>query len=455
MPSNIIFLKKKYLNSYKYFFDYIKSYIRIIRIFYIFVSSFIGFYITNLSNHFIYKLPLNSRLNLIKTITTKLEDMNIVYVKIFQSLCLDNNLLYENEKEYLIKYTDSVPFRNDDINYDILDKLQTNYDIEVDSYIAVNSGVVSLVFTGMYNNERVVIKVLKNNIQHRLKTAFEDLELLIKMANVFSFIRKLNLKKCFIDNKDLLIEQTDFIKETENIEIFKRKIENYKEYIIPFCYKEITLTHNNVIVMENIKNLVYNDIKNYNKTVKNEFGKLLVKFGLISVLFTSAVHCDLHNGNVFFYINDDTDDKPKYQLGIIDFGIVAYPNRENQNNYYNFLKNIQQYKDISKIEEVLYSVIKEEERFKSLEPLKKAELLKKVSEIITQDISYESHIMEMLINMSQTINSYGFSFTKEFNQICLSMRISANMAMELLININETQNEGRDSFYSINKLTDI
>tara|TARA_B110001452_G_scaffold265826_1_gene271280 strand:- start:702 stop:1808 length:1107 start_codon:yes stop_codon:yes gene_type:complete len=368
---------------------------------------------------------------------------------------LDNNLLYENEKEYLIKYTDSVPFRNDDINYDILDKLQTNYDIEVDSYIAVNSGVVSLVFTGMYNNERVVIKVLKNNIQHRLKTAFEDLELLIKMANVFSFIRKLNLKKCFIDNKDLLIEQTDFIKETENIEIFKRKIENYKEYIIPFCYKEITLTHNNVIVMENIKNLVYNDIKNYNKTVKNEFGKLLVKFGLISVLFTSAVHCDLHNGNVFFYINDDTDDKPKYQLGIIDFGIVAYPNRENQNNYYNFLKNIQQYKDISKIEEVLYSVIKEEERFKSLEPLKKAELLKKVSEIITQDISYESHIMEMLINMSQTINSYGFSFTKEFNQICLSMRISANMAMELLININETQNELLDSFYNINKLIDI
>lgn len=455
MPSNIIFLKKKYLNSYKYFFDYIKSYIRIIRVFYIFVSSFIGFYITNLSNHFIYKLPLNSRLNLIKTITTKLEDMNIVYVKIFQSLCLDNNLLYENEKEYLIKYTDSVPFRNDDINYDILDKLQTNYDIEVDSYIAVKSGVVSLVFTGMYNNERVVIKVLKNNIQHRLKTAFEDLELLIKMANVFSFIRKLNLKKCFIDNKDLLIEQTDFIKETENIEIFKRKIENYKEYIIPFCYKEITLTHNNVIVMENIKNLVYNDIKNYNKTVKNEFGKLLVKFGLISVLFTSAVHCDLHNGNVFFYINDDTDDKPKYQLGIIDFGIVAYPNRENQNNYYNFLKNIQQYKDISKIEEVLYSVIKEEERFKSLEPLKKAELLKKVSEIITQDISYESHNMEMLINMSQTINSYGFSFTKEFNQICLSMRISANMAMELLININETQNELLDSFYNINKLIDI
>ena len=455
MPSNIIFLKKKYLNSYKYFFDYIKSYIRIIRVFYIFVSSFIGFYITNLSNHFIYKLPLNSRLNLIKTITTKLEDMNIVYVKIFQSLCLDNNLLYENEKEYLIKYTDSVPFRNDDINYDILDKLQTNYDIEVDSYIAVNSGVVSLVFTGMYNNERVVIKVLKNNIQHRLKTAFEDLELLIKMANVFSFIRKLNLKKCFIDNKDLLIEQTDFIKETENIEIFKRKIENYKEYIIPFCYKEITLTHNNVIVMENIKNLVYNDIKNYNKTVKNEFGKLLVKFGLISVLFTSAVHCDLHNGNVFFYINDDTDDKPKYQLGIIDFGIVAYPNRENQNNYYNFLKNIQQYKDISKIEEVLYSVIKEEERFKSLEPLKKAELLKKVSEIITRDISYESHHMEMFINMSQTINSYGFSFTKEFNQICLSMRISANMAMELLININETQNELLDSFYNINKLIDI
>lgn len=455
MPSNIIFFKKKYLNSYKHFFDYIKNYIRIIRLFYIFVSSFIGFYITNLSNHFIYKLPLNSRLNLIKTITTKLEDMNIVHVKIFQSLCLDKNLLYENEKEYLIKYTDSVPFTSEDINYDIIDTLETNYDIKFDSYTAVNSGVVSLVFTGMYNNERVVIKILKNNIQQRLNIAFEDVELLIKTANVFSFIRKLNLKKSFIDNKELLIEQTNFIKETENIEIFKRKIQNYKEYIIPFCYKEITLTHNNVIVMENIKNLVYNDIKNYNKTIKNEFGKLILKFGLISVLFTSAVHCDLHIGNVFFYINEDDDDKPKFQLGIIDFGIVTYPNRENQNNYYKFFKNIQQDKDESEMEEVFYSIINEQERFKSLELLKKAELLKKVSEIMTRDLTDELHIMEMYIELSETINFYGFSFTKEFNQVCLSLRISANMSMELLINLNETQNELLDSFYNINKLIDI
>ena len=455
MPSNIIFFKKKYLNSYKHFFDYIKNYIRIIRLFYIFVSSFIGFYITNLSNHFIYKLPLNSRLNLMKTITTKLEDMNIVYVKIFQSLCLDKNLLYENEKEYLIKYTDSVPFTSEDINYDVIDTLETNYDIKFDSYTAVNSGVVSLVFTGMYNNERVVIKILKNNIQQRLNIAFEDVELLIKTANVFSFIRKLNLKKSFIDNKELLIEQTNFIKETENIEIFKRKIQNYKEYIIPFCYKEITLTHNNVIVMENIKNLVYNDIKNYNKTIKNEFGKLILKFGLISVLFTSAVHCDLHIGNVFFYINEDDDDKPKFQLGIIDFGIVTYPNRENQNNYYKFFKNIQQDKDESEMEEVFYSIINEQERFKSLELLKKAELLKKVSEIMTRDLTDELHIMEMYIELSETINFYGFSFTKEFNQVCLSLRISANMSMELLINLNETQNELLDSFYNINKLIDI
>jgi predicted unusual protein kinase regulating ubiquinone biosynthesis (AarF/ABC1/UbiB family) len=275
------------------------------------------------------------------------------------------------------------------------------------------------------------------------------------MAHVFSFIRKMNLKKCFIDNKELLIEQTNFIKEANNIETFKRKIQNYKEYIIPFCYKEITLSHNNVIVMKNIKNLVYNDIKNYNKTVKNEFGKLLLKFGLISVLFTSAVHCDLHNGNVFFYINEDDDDIPKYQLGIIDFGIVAYPNRENQNNYYNFLKNIQQDKDVSKIEEVLYSILNEQIRFKNLELLKKAELLKKVSEIMIKDITYETHNMEIVINMSRTINSYGFSFTKEFNQICLSMRISANMAMNLLININVTQQEILNSFYNINLLIDI
>ena len=57
---------------------------------------------------------------------------------------------------------------------------------------------------------------------------------------------------------------------------------------------------------------------------------------LISVLYNSAIHNDLHTGNVFFYLNHDDSLLPKHQLGLIDFGICCFPNKNNQNSYYYF-----------------------------------------------------------------------------------------------------------------------
>ena len=45
---------------------------------------------------------------------------------------------------------------------------------------------------------------------------------------------------------------------------------------------------------------------------------LILKFGYISVLYNSAIHCDLHSGNIFFYKNNENSNLPKYQLGLID-----------------------------------------------------------------------------------------------------------------------------------------
>lgn len=142
------------INSISYLYECIRLFMRMFRIFYIFTTSYMGFNITNLSNKYFYKIQSNPRLELIKSITTKIEEMNIVYVKIFQSLCLDDKLLNEEEKVYLTKYTDRVPYMESDIDYAMLDTLETNYNIKLDSYTPLNSGVISLVYTGMYNNEK-------------------------------------------------------------------------------------------------------------------------------------------------------------------------------------------------------------------------------------------------------------------------------------------------------------
>ena len=300
-------------------------------LFYIFVSESIKFHFNNLINSLIYKLPKNERLTLVKSITYRLEDLNIVYVKVFQSLCLEKNILYEDEKEYLLKYTDNVPYKSEEVDYELLDLIESKYNIRLEDSQPINSGIVGVVFKGIdgnSNDSKVVIKILKNDIEKKLNAVFNEIEFITYIISFIPYFKNFSLNKLFLDNKESLLSQVDFLKEVTNIEIFRFKNQNLPEYRIPYVYKEITNIYNNVIIMENIKGLTINDVEKYDEYDKNEFGKLILKFGYISVLYNSAIHCDLHSGNIFFYKNNENSNLPKYQLGLIDFGIVSFPSKD-------------------------------------------------------------------------------------------------------------------------------
>ena len=123
---------------------------------YIFLSQFLIFHSKNII-YKLQKLPYLERLELIKNITYKLEELNIVYVKVFQSLCLDKNILNEQEREFLIKYTDSVPYNSDDINYELLDTLESKYNIRLEDGQVINSGIVipKVVFCFIVSSKRI------------------------------------------------------------------------------------------------------------------------------------------------------------------------------------------------------------------------------------------------------------------------------------------------------------
>jgi predicted unusual protein kinase regulating ubiquinone biosynthesis (AarF/ABC1/UbiB family) len=121
----------------------------------------------------LYKIP-STRLELIKKISKKLQQENIVYVKIFQALCFDRDLLSIEEQDYLLKYTDNVPYNHNEIDHDLLHKLEAEFSITLTSIIPINCGIVGLVFDGYdSSNNKVIIKMLKNNILEH-KIANED-----------------------------------------------------------------------------------------------------------------------------------------------------------------------------------------------------------------------------------------------------------------------------------------
>ena len=92
-----------------YFKKYIKHltvYYRIIKLVSVLTYAITYFYVNKMLDVYLYKCEPNSRLTLIKALCHKLEKINILYIKIFQSLCLNEDLLYSNEQDYLINYCD-------------------------------------------------------------------------------------------------------------------------------------------------------------------------------------------------------------------------------------------------------------------------------------------------------------------------------------------------------------
>ena len=403
--------------------------------------------------------PKILRLELIKNITYRLEEFNIIYVKIFQSLCLDKNLLYDEEKNYLIKYTDTVPYSSDDIDYNYIDKLESEYNIRLDSDLPINSGIVGVVFKGIHgndNNNKVVIKILKNNIKENFEQIFNELEFIGNLFDYIPFIKRLKMKKFVDDNKELIKIQTDFKNESKNAEIYYNKFKNNESIIIPYVYKEITERYNNIIVMENIKGLTYSDIKNIDTETKNIIGREFMKFGMYSVLHYSAVHCDLHAGNIFFYINDEKTIKeknvPKFQIGLIDFGLCCFPDRKFQNNYYLFLYECIYKNDFTNFCEIVSAFIENKDIIQKLNDTDKEMLKKRTQYCLKKYWATGARVLFELLNI---FYDYNISFSKEFNHISLSLQTVSTLGQELNDDFLEVQNGLIVEFNNLQKMLEI
>ena len=158
-------------------------------------------------------------------------------------------------------------------------------------------------------------------------------------------------------------------------------------------------------------------------SIKEEFAYLLNKFNILGILYHSVIHCDLHCGNVFFYINDvcdvsnnETETSPKYMLGLIDFGLCTFPTKESQNAYYIFFNNMFYNNDYSSIEYLINTFIEEKELFNT----------------------YNNNIKQVLCN--ETINCldlYDLNFTHEFNRVILSLHTTYSFIALLSSDVNE------------------
>ena len=440
----------------KNYSKHISVYYRIIKLLSVLTYTVTHFYVNKMLTVYLFKHQPQSRLSLIKALCSKLEKLNSVYIKIFQSLALNEDLLYDDEKDYLINYCDNVPYSSDCIDYKLLSDLHETYKISVLSAIPINCGIVGLVFDGYdSSNTKVVVKMLKRNIINDLRDLFDDLLYISYICKLIPYINSFNITKLVLDNKELMLQQIDFMKEAYALERFAEKYKNNKEYRFPKVYKNITQRYNQLLVMENIKGLTLKSLETMDDTVKEEFAYIYIKFGILGILNYSAIHCDLHCGNVFFYINECTNDyTPKYQMGVIDFGLTCFPNKLNQNAYYIFLTQVLINKDYSQLFTVLHNVIEEKERFNAMPLLTKEALKKEICDSIELCVHNEIN-PKLIADVCKIFKNYNLNFTEEFHKLVLCLLNVNSFGKKLSKNVSACQMRLLNNLTSIHRLLAI
>ena len=80
------------------------------QILFLFNASFIIF--SEILLYFFFR----DKISFISRITRRLSSINILYVKVFQAIALNNSLIDDKINNELLRFTDKAPWTNDDID---------------------------------------------------------------------------------------------------------------------------------------------------------------------------------------------------------------------------------------------------------------------------------------------------------------------------------------------------
>jgi predicted unusual protein kinase regulating ubiquinone biosynthesis (AarF/ABC1/UbiB family) len=278
----------------------------------------------------------------VNNITKKLSKINILSVKIFQAVALNNNLIDEFTNNYLLKYTDNAPYTKYDIDKETLTKLEKQYNLIFENgFTPINSGMISLVFkaTKIDTNKEVIIKLKRNNIEKTLDNAIDNLLFIVYLLSYFPVFQRYEIPASISKNIGIIKCQTDFNQEIKNMLLIKKNCKRLNYLVIPDVYQEITEKYDNVIMMDFIHGEKIDKVSKEDYAV---FAYKLNKFVFISLLIHGITHGDLHSGNILFIKEKNEGDNNNYniKIGLIDFGILYETSKQFNETLFDFCTGI-------------------------------------------------------------------------------------------------------------------
>lgn len=362
-----------------------------------------------------------------KTIIFKLSKKNILYVKFFQAIAMNHFLLDNVLNEEIIKYTDNVPFSEEDIDYETMDVLSKMLNASIDVSRPINAGTISLVYIVDTENDiglgnKVVIKIKRKNIEARLSEATEKIRVFGYLCSFVPFLNRMHLPDVIKKNVESLNAQLNFEQEVFNMQETK-EVCRHMDYIrVPNVVNYITKEYKNVIVMEYLEG---RNIANVDKSEYEVFGKMIIKYAFASFVY-GIVHGDLHGGNILFMDN---------QIGIIDFGLITRIHPGVRDNMSNLIPELFSKSGAYLAEKIFVNFVDHDKVFQSLDQ----EEVKKMCEIgggLIDDFrdkkkSFYESVSEIIIYLNTCIQKKGGKINDDYAKLQWAFVMTHGLSLHL------------------------
>lgn len=379
-------------------------------------------------------------------ICERLKNTNVFYVKAIQAASSNNELFSKPVRDYMKVMADQVPYKSDEYDIAKLKNILNIKNITLDE-TPIASGTISVVFKACGNDKKYAIKYKRDNVDDHIHKSINEMRFVITILDYIPYFNRLNLLTTFNENTKYIQEQLSFVDEWENINtVYKANIRDDR-YLIPKPYfKDITVTNNNIIIMDFLDGVGLEDIS---RAEKDKFCEIVSKFGIKSIFFNGFVHGDLHQGNCKFLINNninynadtDTDSDedsdlqpPREQLILYDFGILCRISKTEQEAMYNVLTAAfnEHFRESANY---MLAVTQPQETVKNLSTSKKRQLLDSLEYWCTNCVGDNKIITPNDIHeLSSILWKYKLTVSDWFCKIIFSFAVHESMAKALSVN---------------------
>lgn len=254
----------------------------------------------------------------------RLTKHNVLFVKLFQALS-SNNFVSKETLEIFKSFTNSAKFYENEVDYELLDKVVEKYKIQLYSTAPINAGMISIVFKGRMEDTDVIIKMKRIDIYNRLQWGYKEFGYFYKIAFwilwLFGKNDLLDTIASFVESEDYILTQCEFKDEIFAMRTMKKELDEYIEIgtithidkiVIPRVYNQLDETE--YIVMDFLDGISCFEVSEQDK---NEYIYIMGVFTTFPLIST-VQHTDLHPGNMIFMNVNGVK-----KIGVIDFGMFV------------------------------------------------------------------------------------------------------------------------------------